>query len=197
MRIAPPNNGAEGSKVGIALLATNFNALSSSNGRFAVSGQIRVRDQLAYTAPGASVPLIDEFSTFLKLHATPAVTVSKPTRTATIRGDADGRVHLYRFDVVNNAGLTWTLWTERAGSPTAARDLVFPDPTSVDPTLIDPLQDAVGSGGTPGPAIARLVGLQLTASTTAEALETFGPLTLDRLGGSLTGFTALLVPVSP
>jgi hypothetical protein len=199
LKLAAENGGAEGSQIGVALLALNFGGLTPGSAtRVAVSGQIKVLDQIDYTAPTASA-LAFPLPTFLNLPATASVTVTKASRQVTVANDADPGVQIYRFELENNARLNWNVWTGKIGClapATCPRTVTLPDPSLISTDLIDPFADAVGDDGkTAGPS-ARLLGLEFSdASKTASALESFGSLTLDAIGSNLAAFTAVQVPV--
>jgi hypothetical protein len=200
MKLAAENGGAEGSQIGVALLALNFGGLTPGSAtRVAVSGQIKVLDQIDYTPPTASAPAFPTIPPFLNLPASASVTVTKASRQVTVSNDADPGVQIYRFELENNARLNWNVWTGKIGClapATCPRTVTLPDPSLISTDLIDPFADAVGDDGkTAGPS-ARLLGLQFSdSSKTASALETFGPLTLDAIGSNLAAFTAVQVPV--
>jgi hypothetical protein len=194
MKLAAQNGGTEGSPMGVALLALNFGGLTpGSTQRVAVSGQIKVLDKVDYVAPTDNVPAFPTIPSFLNMPATTSVTVAKLSRQVTVTGDADPAVQIYRFELENNARLTWNIWMGRVGT---SRTLTLPDPNAISSELTDPFQDAPGDDGVPHGPSARLLALQFNdASKTAAALETFGSLTLDAIGSSLQAFTAVQVPV--
>jgi hypothetical protein len=112
-----------------------------------------------------------------------------------VTGDSDPAVQIYRFELENNARLTWNVWMGRIG---ASRSVVLPDPSTIDNSLVDPFQDAVGDDNTTKGPTARMLGLQFSDSTkTASSVETFGSLTLDAIGNNLAAFTVVQVPVGP
>jgi hypothetical protein len=194
MKMASENGGTEGSKIAVALLALNFGAIApGSTQRVAVSGQIKVLDQIDYVAPPASGTALS-YPPFMSMPTTASVTVGKMTRQVAITGDADPAVQIYRFELENHARLTWNIWMGKVGT---SRTVTLPDPSTIDSTLIDPFKDAIDptDSSTAGPT-ARLLGLAFSDPTkTASGLESFGSPTLDAIGGSLSAFTAVQVPV--
>jgi hypothetical protein len=194
MKLAAQNGGTEGSPMGVALLALNFGGLTpGSTQRVAVSGQIKVLDKIDYTAPTENVPAFPTIPSFLNMPATASISVAKIPRQVTVTGDADPAVQIYRFELENNARLTWNIWMGKVGS---SRTLTLPDPSTFGAGLIDPFQDAPNDSGTLGGPSARLLALQFSdSSKSASAVETFGSLTLDAIGASLQAFTAVQVPV--
>jgi hypothetical protein len=196
LKMAPENGGTEGSKIGVALLALNFGGAAPGASRVAVSGLIKVVDQLDYVASATGTAMLFTDRAFLALPAANSIAVQKISRQMIINNDAD--VHhpptIYRFDLENHARLNWNIWMSPVGSD-AAHIVQLPDPSTVDSSLVDPFQDAMGDDGkTLGPQ-ARLLALQLTGAQTPAGLETFSNLTLDNLGTSLAAFTVLQVPV--
>ena len=195
-KIASPNGGTEGSKIGLALLAVNFGGFTPGSAtRIAVSGQLKTLDKVDYVAPPGAAPTY-AFPAFPTLPATSSVVVSKGSRQLNITGDADSHTQIYRFELANNARLTWNIWMDKVG---ASRSVTLPDPSAFgDATIKDPFQDALDDAGKSGGPSGRLVALQLTdTAKTASDLETFGNLTLDAIGSNLSAFTVLQVPVSP
>ena len=200
LKLAPENGGTEGSPIGVALLAVNFGGLTSgSTQRIAVSGVIKVLDKVDYVAPPGEGPTLT-FPAFIALHKTAAVSATKTSRQLNFNGDPDPSNQIYRFEVTNNARLTWNVWMNPANSPSASQLVTLPDPSLIDPALVDPFQPANNDLGVSGAASARLLALQLitpagTTKKTAADLETFGSLTLDAIGANLAAFTVLQVPI--
>ncbi len=196
-KMAPPNNGAEGSKYGVALLALNFGGLSpGSTTRVAVSGLIKTMDKIDYVAPPAAAVDVPFPEPYLSLPSTVSVTIKKTGRQLDVGTPADTRAQIYRFELENNARLAWNIWI----SPTAAAGgpITLPDPSVSSIGLTDPFADAPGADGKTAGPTARLLSLKLTTAVTAEQLETFGgPVGLDQIGTNLAAFTALQVSVSP
>jgi hypothetical protein len=196
LKMAPENSGTEGSKIGVALLALNFGGLAPGSSRVAVSGFIKIVDQVDYVASATGTAMLFTDRAFLALPAANSITVQKTSRQVIINSDADARhpPTIYRFDLENHARLNWNIWMGPVGSD-AAHIVQLPDPSTVDSSLVDPFQDAMGDDGkTLGPQ-ARLLALQLTGALTPAGLETFSSLTLDNLGTSLAAFTALQLPI--
>jgi hypothetical protein len=199
-KMAPRSGGTEGSKVAVVFLALNFGGgAPGSSPQVAVSGLIKVFEEgdVAYTPPPADGMTVSFGTTkFMRLPASASVTVGKTARQVVIRGDAEpGRPTLYRFELENHARLNWNVWMAPIGSPTATRTLELPDPSLVDPTFKDPLQDVMGDDGKIAGPQARLSALQLAGTLTASGVETFSSLTLDNLGTSLAAFTTTQVSV--
>lgn len=195
-KMAPPNNGAEGSKYGVAMLALNFGGLSpGSTTRVAVSGLIQTVDKIDYVAPPGAAVNVAFPDAYLNLPATSSITIAKTGRHLVLPPPADPRVQIQRFELENNARLAWNLWI--APSATGS-DVVLPDPSVAAINLTDPFADAADAGGKTGGPTARLLTLKLTSAVTADQLVTFGgPVGLDQIGTNLSAFTALQVPVSP
>jgi hypothetical protein len=194
MKLAPQNNGTEGSKYAIALLAMNFGGLdAASRSPLALSALVRTLDRIDYVPPpDAPVPIA--YESYLELPGSSSVSIARSARRIVIANDADPRVQVYRFDVESHAGLTWNIWMGPVGT---GRTVTLPDPSVAAPGLADPMADATTEdGNTAGPS-ARLLGVRLGRHVTAEQLEKFGSLTLDELGSQLTAFTIVEVPVDP
>ncbi|TMA28962.1 MAG: hypothetical protein E6J78_04520 [Deltaproteobacteria bacterium] len=190
MKLAPENGGAEGSKVGVAVIA--FGGLSSAfSARVVLSGRIKVLDKVDYVAP-PSTGLSPSIPPFPNLPSSASVGVSRVARQLSVSGDADPAVQIYRFEVLSHARLDWNVWIPR-GSHT----VVLPDPSAVDAAFADPFADVAGDDGKTAGPTSRLVALELSENKTAVQLETFSSLTLDALGSSLSAFTAVQVPVGP
>jgi hypothetical protein len=196
-RMAPPNNGAEGSKYGVAMLALNFGGLSpGSTTRVAVSGLIQTLDKIDYVAPPGAAVNVAFPDSYLNLPATAAITIAKTGRQLNVGAPADARAQIFRFELENNARLAWNIWISPAAAANGA--ITLPDPSVAAIGLTDPFADAVGSDNKSAGPTARLLSLKLTTAVTAEQLETFGgPVGLDQIGTNLAAFTALQVPVSP
>ncbi len=196
-KMAPPNNGAEGSKYGVALLALNFDGLSpGSTARVAVSGLIQTLDKIDYVAPGAAAVNVPFPEPYLNLPATASISIAKTGRQLTIGAPADARAQIFRFELENNARLAWNIWISPAAAAGGA--ITLPDPSASAIGLTDPFADAADASGKIAGPSARLLSLKLTTAVTAEQLETFGgPVGLDQIGTNLSAFTALQVPVSP
>src|SRR5258708_25158770 len=194
--MAPDDSGAEGSRIRVALLALDFGCRAPGSSRVAVSGFIKIVDQVDYvaSATGTAMPFADR--AFLTLPAANSITAQKTSRQVIINSDADARhpPTIYRFDLENHARLGWNIWMGPVRSD-AAHIVQLPDPSTIDSSLVDSFQNAMGDDGkTLGPQ-ARLLALQLTGGQTPAGLETFSSLTLDNLGTSLAAFTALQLPI--
>lgn len=194
LQFAAENGGTEGSKIGVALLAANFGAISpGSTASVAVSGQVKVLDKVDYVAPPGAAPAVT-VPPFLSLPASASLALSKSKRTLAIGGTPDARLQVYRFELENAARLNWNVWMSPGAAPVA-----LPNPAAFDPSLVDPFADALGEDGKVAGPRARLLALQFTDSAqSAASLESFpSAVHLDELGTSLQAFTAVGLPVGP
>jgi len=163
--------------------------------RAGASNGIQLKDQVDYLASATGTAMLFTDRAFLALPAANSVTVQKTSRQVTINSDADAHPPtIYRFDLENHARLNWNIWMGPVGSD-RAHIVQLPDPSTVDSSLVDPFQDAMGDDGKMLGPQARLLVLQLTGAQTPAGLETFSNLTLDNLGTSLAAFTALQLPI--
>ena len=196
-RMAPPNNGAEGSKYGVAMLALNFGGPPGGAApRVAISGLVQTLDKIDYVAPPGAAVNVAFPEPYLSLPATSSITIARTGRQLNIGAPAEPRAQIFRFELESNARLAWNIWI----SPAAAANgsITLPDPSVAAIGLPDPFADAADAAGKTAGPTARLLSLKLTTAVTADQLETFGgPVGLDAIGTSLSAFTALQVPVSP
>jgi hypothetical protein len=194
MRLAPQGNGLEGSSWAFLSLASNLNGFSGSN--LGLSALVKTAAEIHYVAPPAAGTTIDFTARgYMNLPGAGSVMLTKATRSFTVSADADASTKMYRFRLSNHAHLNWYVWMPSTAVAGRAIAVTLPDPSALDASLVDPLQDAIGDDGQSGGPSALLVSVSTGDGSTYATVTGFATPRLDQLGASIDAFTLVSVPI--
>jgi hypothetical protein len=193
MRLAPQGNGLEGSTWAFVSLASNLNGISDSLG---LSALVKTAAEIHYTAPPAAGTTIDFTARgYMNLPGARSVTLTRKTRSFAVSADADASTRMYRFRLSSNAHRNWYVWMPSTAVAGHAIAVTLPDPSALDASLVDPLQDAIGDDGRRGGPSAFLVSVSTGDGSTYNTVTGLAPPRLDQLGASIDAFTLVSVPI--
>ena len=194
MRLAPQGNGLEGSRWAFLSLASNLNEFSDSS--LGLSVLVKTAAEIHYVAPPAAGTTIDFTARgYMNLPDAGSVRLTKATRSFTVSADADASTKMYRFRLSNHAHLNWYVWMPSTAVAGGAIAVTLPDPSALDASLVDPLQDAIGDDGQRGGPSALLVSVSTGDGSTYATVTGFATPRLDQLGASIDAFTLVSVPI--
>jgi hypothetical protein len=194
MRLAPQGNGLEGASWAFLSLASNLNEFSDTS--LSLSALVKTAAQIPYVAPPAPGTTIDFTArAYMNLPSAGSVKLTRTTRSFTISADADASTKMYRFRLSNHAHLNWNVWMPSTTVAGRAIAVTLPDPSTLDASLVDPLQDAIGDDGQLGGPSALLVSVSTGDGSTYDTVTGFATPRLDQLGTSIDAFTLVSVPI--
>jgi len=194
MRLAPQGNGLEGSSWAFLSLASNLNEFSDSS--LGLSALVKTAAQIPYVAPPAAGTTIDFTARgYMNLPGAGSVKLRKATRSFTVSADADASTKMYRFRLSNHAHLNWNVWMPSTAVAGRAIAVTLPDPSTLDASLVDPLQDAIGDDGQRGGPSALLASVSTGDGSTYDTVTGFATPRLDQLGASIDAFTLVSVRI--
>src|SRR5438477_11911985 len=194
MRLAPQGNGLEGSRWAFLSLASNLNEFSDSS--LGLSVLVKTAAEIHYVAPPAAGTTIDFTARgYMNLPDAGSVMLTKATRSFTVSADADASTKMYRFKLSNHAHLNWYVWMPSTAVAGGAIAVTLPDPSALDASLVDPLQDAIGDDGQRRGPAALLVSVSTGDGSTYDTVTGFATPRLDQLGASIDAFTLVSVPI--
>jgi len=195
MRLAPQGNGLEGSSWAfLSLASNNLNEFSDSS--LGLSALVKTAAEIHYVAQPAAGTTIDFTARgYMNLPGARSVKLTKATRSFTVSADADASTKMYRFRLSNHAHLNWYVWMPSTAVAGRAIAVTLPDPSALDASLVDPLQDAIGDDGQRGGPSALLVSVSTGDGSTYATVTGFATPRLDQLGASIDAFTLVSVPI--
>jgi len=195
MRLAPQGNGLEGSSWAfLSLASNNLNEFSDSS--LGLSALVKTAAEIHYVAPPAAGTTIDFTARgYMNLPGARSVMLTKATRSFTVSADADASTKMYRFRLSNHAHLNWYVWMPSTAVAGRAIAVTLPNPSALDASLVDPLQDAIGDDGQRGGPSALLVSVSTGDGSTYATVTGFATPRLDQLGASIDAFTLVSVPI--
>jgi len=195
MRLAPQGNGLEGSSWAfLSLASNNLNEFSDSS--LGLSALVKTAAEIHYVAPPAAGTTIDFTARgYMNLPGAGSVKLTKAKRSFTVSADADASTKMYRFRLSNHAHLNWYVWMPSTAVAGRAIAVTLPNPSALDASLVDPLQDAIGDDGQRGGPSALLVSVSTGDGSTYATVTGFATPRLDQLGASIDAFTLVSVPI--
>jgi len=195
MRLAPQGNGLEGSSWAfLSLASNNLNEFSDSS--LGLSALVKTAAEIHYVAQPAAGTTIDFTARgYMNLPGAGSVKLTKAKRSFTVSADADASTKMYRFRLSNHAHLNWYVWMPSTAVAGRAIGVTLPDPSALDASLVDPLQDAIGDDGQRGGPSALLVSVSTGDGSTYATVTGFATPRLDQLGASIDAFTLVSVPI--
>jgi hypothetical protein len=194
MRLAPQGNGLEGSTWAFLSFASNLNEFSGSS--VGLSALVKTAAVISYVPPPAAGTTIDFTARgYMNLPGAGSVKLTKKTRSFTVSADADASTRMYRFRLSNHADLNWNVWMPSTAVAGRAIVVTLPDPSTLDASLVDPLQDAIGDDGQSGGPSALLASVSTGDGSTYATVTGFATPRLDQLGASIDAFTLVSVPI--
>lgn len=191
--VAPQGNGLEGSSWAFLSLASNLNEFSDSS--LSLSALVKTVAEIGYALPPASTTIDFTARGYMNLPGAGSVMLTKATRSFTVSADADASTKMYRFRLSNHAHLNWYVWMPSTAVAGGGIAVTLPDPSALDASLVDPLQDAIGDDGKRGGPSALLVSVSTGDGSTYATVTGFATPRLDQLGASIDAFTLVSVPI--